>query len=146
MAVVFKGEQRHVFSHAMATINEQKLAKEIVENLHRDKPKNKKELLVSAGYSEVTAEANPGRVIEQKGVQQELRKYGFNEEDAKAVVVEIMNSKFEEGNVRLNAAKEVFKVVGSYAAEKTFNLTATTSVDELKNIISKDLERFRPNK
>jgi phage terminase small subunit len=74
-----------------------------------------------------------------------LHKLGFNEDNAKSVVAEILNNPLEEGSTRLNAADKVFKTFGTYAAEKVFNLTANASVEELKEIIQKDLAKFRPN-
>lgn len=129
----------------MATVRQKKLAKAIAENTLAVEPLNAGELLESVGYATSVAEGKPGEIIEQPGVQNELKKLGFNEEDAKAVVIELMNDRKEDGNVRLRAAGEVFKVMGSYAAEKTFNLTATSSVDELKSIIQGDLAKFRSN-
>lgn len=128
----------------MATLKQQKLAEAIVQNAKSGTKKNKKELLVSAGYDETTAEATPSRIIEQKGVQTELHRLGFDSESAKRVVAEILEFG-EDDSVRLNAAKEIFKVNGDYAAEKVFNLTANTTVEELKAIIQNDLAKFRPH-
>ena len=128
----------------MATVIQQNLAQNIIENTKRKKPLNKKELLVSAGYDVTTAEASADRTIQQKGVQEELKKYGFDEDSAKEVVKELMGNKVDPA-VRLRAASEVFKVFGTYAAEKSFNLTATASVDEIKKVIQDDLAKFRPN-
>lgn len=130
----------------MSTVLQKKLAREIVNNAKRKKPANKQELVVLGGYSETVAKAKPQVILEQKGVQTELKNLGFNEEAAKDVVQEILHDRDEDGSVRLRAASEVFKVFGTYAAEKTFNLTATASVDELKAIIQNDLAKFRPNK
>ena len=74
-----------------------------------------------------------------------LKERGFNEDSAKAVVADILLDAEEESIARLNAADKVFKVFGTYAAEKSFNLTATASVDEMKEVIQKDLAKFRPN-
>ena len=128
----------------MPTILQKKLAQEIVKNAKRKKPINKKELLVSVGYTPNTAEAKATEIIEQPGVKTELKNLGFSEEGAKDVVQEILYDKEEEGSTRLRAASEVFKVFGTYAAEKTFNLTATASIGELKQIIQNDLAKFRP--
>lgn len=130
----------------MATLRQKKLAQNIIQNIKSKKGLNKQELVVSSGYSEVTADRHASEVIEQPGVQNELKKLGFDEESAKQVVKEILSNSNEDSNVRLNAAKEVFKVFGTYAAEKTFNLTATANVDDLKAIIQTDLAKFRPNK
>lgn len=128
----------------MSTLRQKRLAKAIIENSMSDDPMNKGELLESVGYDPTTATARPGEVIAALGVQEELRKYGFDEESAKKVVIEVMNDK-KDNAVRLRAAAEVFKVFGSYAAEKSFNMTVNTSVEELNNKIKEDLARFRTN-
>lgn len=128
----------------MATLRQKKLAKAIVDNLNATDPLNKQELLVSVGYSPITADASSAVIIEQKGVQSELFNLGFDEESAKKVVVSLLKDS-KDDSVKLRAAGEIFKVMGTYAAEKVFNLTANASVDELKDIIQKDLAKFRPN-
>lgn len=49
----------------------------------------------------------------------ELESLGFNENGAKKVVEEIMYNPMVDANARLKATDQVFKVHGSYAAEKT---------------------------
>lgn len=132
----------------MATLRQKKLAKALIENAISKKPKNKLQLVASVGYSAQSAEKKATEIIESKGTQQELTDLGFTEENAKAVIVGILKAPtvFEmvTPTDKLRAAQEVFKVFGTYAAEKTFNLTATASVDELKSIIQQDLAKFRP--
>lgn len=130
----------------MSTVRQKNLAKVVADNSQAVKPLNKQTMLEKVGYATTVAEHKPKEIFESKGLKEELRKLGFDSDNAKAVVAEILNSPHEEGSVRLNAAKEVFKVNGDYAAEKSFNLTATASVDELKSIIQQDLAKFRPNK
>lgn len=100
------------------TVRQQRLADEIILNASRKKPKNKKELLVSAGYDETTAEATPGDIIQQQGVQNALIERGFNVETAKGVVAEILTDSSKAAKDRLRAASEVFKVTGAYAPEQ----------------------------
>ncbi len=99
----------------MATLLQKNLAKAIVENASAKRRKNKKELLVLAGYDETTAESIPGIIMEQVGVKQELMALGFNENSAKQVVQEIMLNPKVDANTRLKATDQVFKVHGSYA-------------------------------
>jgi hypothetical protein len=129
----------------MATLRQKKLAQNIVQNTQDGLKKNKQELVVSSGYTPTQADKKAGEIMESKGVQVELRKLGFDSDSAKRVVAEILEFG-EDDTVRLNAAKEIFKVHGDYAAEKSFNLTTTATVDELKSIIQQDLAKFRPNK
>lgn len=112
----------------MATLKQKNLAREIVNNMNSPNIKTAAELLVSAGYSEVTASATPGRTIEQKGVTQELKKLGFDEDTAKEVVADILINGDEDRD-RLKAAEMVFKVHGSFAPDKhvTLNLTPEAS-------------------
>lgn len=66
----------------MATDLQRDLAEAIVKNakLPRGKRKNKKQLLVSVGYSPTTAEAMPTRTLEQAGVKNALAEFGLTEE------------------------------------------------------------------
>jgi hypothetical protein len=114
----------------MATVRQAKLAKAIVENSKRDKPLNKKELLVSVGYSPITADVKQGEIMEQKGVKEELEILGFTEHAAMKVVDEIMNDKNVDPSARLKATDQVFKVRGTYAPEKS--IVANIQVNEIK--------------
>ncbi len=100
----------------MSTQRQKKLAKEIVKNLEREKPLNSGELVLSSGYSENTATRQIPAVFEQKGVVEELAKLGFDSNNAKRVVGEILNN--SEDQHRLKAADMIFKVGGDYAPEK----------------------------
>lgn len=102
----------------MANQRQKKLAKGIVSNIKKKNPLNGMQLLISAGYSEVTARASSTRTIEQKGVQEELIKMGFTEDAAKETVTKVMLNEFVSPGDRLKAADMVFKVSGSYAPEK----------------------------
>lgn len=124
----------------MSTLLQKNLAKEIVKSIESKDGKNKKDLLVSAGYDVTTAEASPGRTIEQKGVVEELTILGFTEANAKSVVASIMNNEEADANARLKAADMTFKVHGSYAPEKKQidgNLTGAltqSQIDKLNKI------------
>ena len=109
----------------MATLRQKELAQSIVKNAKATKKKNKKELLVSVGYSEITAKANPEVIISGVGVQEELKALGFDEDSAKKVVGEILLDETIEPKDRLKAAGEIFKVSGSYAPEKRVNFNVT---------------------
>jgi hypothetical protein len=95
---------------------------------------------------EASARAIASQNLTKPIVLQYLEELGFSEENADRVVAEILNNKHEEGSTRLSAADKIYKRMGSYAAEKSFNLTTTATVDELKSIIQQDLAKFRPNK
>ncbi len=91
----------------MATVRQEELAAAIVRNksLPHYKRKNKKELLVSAGYSEITATASPQKIIEQKGVQETLSRTGLTKDlITEALVFDIENKpKRRERELRLGA-------------------------------------------
>lgn len=107
----------------MSTLLQKKLAENIVENATRDEPLNKKELVVSSGYSEISAESSAHLIIEQKGVQEELNNLGFSSEGAKKVVAEILYNSKARDNDRLKAADMVFDVHGDKAPEKHIIVT-----------------------
>ena len=104
----------------MATLLQKKLAQAIVESAKKGKRTNKKDLVISSGYSLRTAEGHAPEIINQKGVQEELGNLGFDSESAKKVVKNILTKGKEEN--RLKAADMIFKVGGDYAAEKHINL------------------------
>ena len=119
----------------MPTILQERLAEKIIENARAAEPMRKGEILASVGYSPVTAKQRPQEVIEQKGVQEALRARGFDPENAKRVVTEIMNNEDEKGDTRLRASDMVFKVYGTYAPEKTLNLALSA---QLENVVKLD--------
>src|SRR3990167_1238395 len=115
----------------MANERQKRLAKALIENSIAGKPRNAKELLVSSGYSEITASASPKEIIHGKGVQQELTRLGFTELHAKALVGAILNSPIVYEMItpenQLNAADKIFKVFGTYAPEKRANLNVNVT-------------------
>ena len=91
----------------MSTDLQRDLANAIVENTKKPhyKRKNKKDLLVSVGYSEITAEAIPSKIIEAKGVKSALREMGLTEELVTEALVSDINEKAKNrlGEMRLAA-------------------------------------------
>lgn len=114
----------------MSTIRQKKLALAIVENMKAKKPKTKKEILVSSGYSMSIATQNPDNIMESLGVSEELRALGFHEEGAMAVVQKLMHSPSVAPADRLKATDQVFKVRGTYAPEKQAIVHAYVLPDE----------------
>lgn len=112
----------------MATLMQKKLAETIVQAAKLGKRMNKKQLVVSSGYSPISAESSAHLILEQKGVQEELENLGFDTESAKKVVKSILKTGKEEN--KLKAADMIFKVVGDYAPEKHLVLSKIVSVDE----------------
>ncbi len=112
----------------MATLRQQKLAREIIKNASRETPLNKKELVVSSGYSEITAESSAHIILEQKGVQEELSALGFTEENAKAVTAQILLNPNERAGDRLKAAEMTFKVHGSFQPDESNDKVRTVNI------------------
>lgn len=127
----------------MTTELQKRLAHNIVGNTRRAKPRNKKELVISSGYSPISAEASSTVIINQKGVQNYLKKLGFHSDNAKRVVSEILSAEHEEAQNRLKAADMVFKVEGTYAAEKSTNLNVNVDTKALREAIEQANARFR---
>ena len=123
-----------------------KLGREVAKDLvEAKKPRNKKQLLVAAGYSEITASASPQVIFNQEGtkkaIEVALESQGFTEARAKQVVAEILDKKFAEDKDRLKAAELIFKVHGTFAAEKSINMNVNS--EDLRKAILDDLNRFR---
>lgn len=128
----------------MSTLRQKKLAKALVENTQREEPLNKEQLVGSVGYSELSAEHKATEIIESKGVQEELKILGFDEDTAKRVVAEILDNPDLKPEPRLKAAEMVFKVHGTFAPDKHINLNveADLSVKE-REYANRLLERQR---
>lgn len=101
----------------MGTQKQKKVAKLIVENSKLDKPLNGGEILEKTGYAPGVIK-NPSDILKSAGVKEELRILGFDEETAKTVVGQILKNDDTDPSTRLRAADQVFKVFGTYAAEK----------------------------
>jgi len=137
----------------MSTPKQQKLAREIVENLQRDKPLQMGEMLESVGYAKSVAEAKPSDIIGRQGVQDALVVLGFTEDKAKSVVAEIMNNPQADPNSRLKAADMTFKVHGSYAPDKSISLNVRTEIGKsdpkrkelVKEFEERLLEQYQEN-
>ncbi len=108
--------------HKMSTLLQEKLADALIENAHSPDPMNKQELLVYSGYSPSSAETQPLKIIDQKGVQNALFHRGFTIEGATKVVQSIMYNEEEKGSTRLQATDQVFKVHGAYKPQTDVSL------------------------
>lgn len=110
----------------MPTIKQKKLAQELVNNLQKPIPDTAGQILEKIGYSK-GIQKSPSQVIDTPGVKKALEDLGFTEEFAKKKVVEIMQTSENEMAV-LKGAEQIFKVHGSYAAEKHTNLNVNLGV------------------
>jgi hypothetical protein len=100
----------------MATIKQKQVAKMVVDKMTGKSKLTGQKMLEKVGYSRGIAR-HSGRVFRSTGVKLELKKYGFDEETAKQVVVDILVNSQKEEN-RLRAAEQVFRVCGSYSTDK----------------------------
>ncbi len=105
----------------MSSVRQKRVAKLIIENTNLDEPKTGGEIVESSGYG-VSMKKNPQVVLNSDGVKEELEILGFTEHNAKTVVTEILLNTKIKPETRINAAKEVFKVHGSYAPDKSVNI------------------------
>lgn len=123
----------------MPTMKQRKLAEEIVKDMENPIPSRMQDLLERGGYSKTVALAKPGEILDQIGVKQALKEFGFNEESAKRVVTEIMGNS-ENDVARLKATDQVFKVLGSYAPEKNQSLNVNVDITKQPDEVQKILE------
>lgn len=93
----------------MPTPKQEKLAEAIILNASADKPRNKTQLLESAGYSPVSAMASAKVIMEQEGVREALAARGFSVANADNVVANILTDDDEQAKDRLKAAELVYK-------------------------------------
>lgn len=118
----------------MSTVKQKRLASRIVENLSADDPETAGEMLENVGYAASVAKHKPGEIIKTEGVVEALKELGFDSNNAKRVVGEILNGGIAvEEKDRLKAAEMVFKVHGDFAAEKHINVNVEIApTEELK--------------
>ena len=114
--------------------------KKLAHVIASGKVKTAYEALTKVGFSSNTASKQSSRVIKNKEVQNELKRIGFTENDANSVIGTILKTPVKTQlitpSAQIEAAKEVFKVLGRYAPDKHINLNA--SLSDLLNAVHKD--------
>ena len=125
------------------TQRQKRVARKLVDNLTLDKPLTAGEMLENVGYSKHLVK-QPGRIIQSEGVQTELIALGFDPENAKKVVGEILDDETVEPQHRLKAAEQVFKVHGSYAPEKSasVNIEVKQNREKLAKVATEVMEKL----
>src|SRR3990167_6750657 len=121
----------------MATDLQKDLAEAIVDNKKKPKykRKNKKDLLVSVGYDQITAEKAPKRTLEAKGVKDSLKEFGLTE---KLITTSLVNDIEAKPKNRLGEMRLAAEILGMNESEKdkrTKNLIVIIS--------SESAERFK---
>lgn len=126
----------------MGTVKQKRIAQIIVENAKSKTPLNGGQIVEKGRYSK-SMQIKPSKVLKSKGVQEELKILGFDPDSAKKVVVEIMENPLEGGDTRLRATDQIFKIHGSYAANKIlhghvdFGEYEEMSTQELRKIVAR---------
>ncbi len=127
----------------MPTMKQKRVARLIIENTKLDNPKTGGEIVESSGYG-VSMKKNPQVVLDSDGVKEELNNLGFSEEGAKQVVQKILYDERVKADTRINAAKEVFKVHGSYAPDKSINFNVgVKAIDPTDKTILSNLQAIQ---
>lgn len=116
----------------MGTLMQQKAAELTVEKVGKKKKLVKAEILAEAGFSKAM-QKNPDKVFDTEGFKEELAKLGFDSNNAKRVVAEILNKKYAEDKDRLKAADMIFTVHGDKAPDKTINFNV--NIEEERNTL-----------
>lgn len=94
----------------------------------------------------MTANAISVENLQKPLILEELTKLGFDSNNAKRVVGEILNKEFAEDRDRLKAAETIFKVNGDYAPEKTQNVNLNldaNATERAKELATQLLQRQR---
>lgn len=114
----------------MPTVRQRRVARLMVDTALGKHPeiKGNGDIVVQAGYSPANA-TQPSRILNTTGVKDALYDIGFTEENAKNVVKSILENDDAKHSDRLKAADMVFKVHGTYAAEKHMTLNIDANVD-----------------
>ena len=82
--------------------------------------------------------------LHKPAIVEELQKLGFDSNNAKRVVGEILNDETNEPKDRLKAAENVFKVHGDYAPDKSVALNiAVLPSEKIKELANELLHRQR---
>lgn len=124
----------------MPTERQKKVAEALIGNITAAQPLTRNQLLSEkVDYTTITALKKGDDIVTHPGVKQALEDYGFTAEGAKRVVANIMYSS-ETDLARLKATDQVFKVLGTYAAEKSLNVNANIEVNKQPDEIRKILE------
>jgi hypothetical protein len=91
--------------------------------------KNSGDIVAAAGYA-ATNTTQPKRILDTEGVKDALADLGFTPDNAKNVVTFILNNTASKDQDRLRAADMVFRVHGTYAAEKTVSLNVDVETSD----------------
>lgn len=119
------------------TLNQKKVAQLIVEESKSGKKISGTKMLEKVGYSKGICK-NAGKIIKSKGVQQELKRLGFSVDVAKDELGKIMLK--GDNQDKIAVAREIFKVHGTYAAEKQ-DISVNKELDQALDRLSKLLPK-----
>ena len=123
----------------MSTLLQEELAGAFVKNksLPVYKRKNKKELLVSVGYSKTVAAKKPQEILDQKGVKDALAKYGLTEELITTALVEDIQNKPEKRLGELTLGADILGMKGKEENHNTVNILVVSPENQQRYGIKK---------
>ncbi len=93
--------------------------------------KSQGDIVIAGGYSPALKDS-PKTLLNTRGVEVALKELGFNPEGAKKVVESILYNENSADKDRLKASDMVFKVHGTYAAEKHVSLNIDAQIDDTR--------------
>ncbi len=116
----------------MPTLMQRELANELVKNksLPIYKRKNKKDLLVSTGYSLSTAESEPNQIIESKGVKDALKDFGLTEKLITECLVDDIKAKPQKRFLELSLGAEILGMKTKPKDDGQINQTLVINISE----------------
>lgn len=111
------------------TPRQRRVAKLVVDAaMGKFEAESNKDIIAAAGYGK-GLQNTPQRVMNSDGVKEALEDYGFTPEGAKKVVESILYNRKAADKDRLKASEMVFKVHGTYAAEKHLSVNVNADVN-----------------
>ena len=126
----------------MTSPKQRKVAKKIIDNLTAEVPMTGGDIVESSGYGK-SMRLFPGRILESKGVKEELKRLGFSIEAADEVIWNLLH-KGKKEETRLKAADAIYKRLGGYAPDKHLNVNVDLEPPkEIKELTQKLNEIYR---
>lgn len=98
--------------------------------------------VVEAGYkvsTDESARAIASQNLTKPKIQEELKVLGFDSNNAKRVVGEILNDETVEPQHRLKASELVFKVGGDFAPDKHLNINLEGDLEDVEQRLATSL-------
>jgi hypothetical protein len=130
----------------MSTLLQEELAEAMVKNksLSRDKRKNKKELLVSVGYTTKTAEVKAKEIMNSKGVQDAFKAKGLTRDLIIDSLVEDIEKKPQKRTEELKLGADI---LGMREGDKNTNIVAVkVDFDSIHKMSEEEIDSYLKKK